>query len=165
MDTDGDFSAYATARWGALVRSGVVLGCTVDEAHDLAQTTLLRCYTAWRRVQRVEDRDAYVYRILLNCHRDSRRRRWWGERPTEFLPDQPVPDATVEVDVTDSVRRALADLSPPNREAVVLRYYANLTEAQIAHTLGIAPGTVKSRLSRAVAQLATSSHLIEGPPT
>lgn len=165
MDTDGDFSAYASARWGALVRSGIVLGCTVEEAHDLAQTTLLRCYTAWRRVRRVEDRDAYVYRILLNCHRDSRRRRWWSERPTATVPDHAVPDATAQVDVADSVRRALDDLSPPHREVVVLRYYANLTEAQIAHTLGIAPGTVKSRLSRASAQLATSTHLTEGPTT
>lgn len=163
MDNDGEFSGYANARWGALVRSGVVLGCTVDEAHDLAQTTLLRCYKAWRRVQRAHDRDAYVYRILLNCHRDSRRRRWWGERPTERLPDQAVPDTTSQVAITDSVQRALDDLSPVNREAVVLRYYANLTEAQIADVLNIAPGTVKSRLSRAVAQLATNSHLIEGP--
>jgi RNA polymerase sigma-70 factor (sigma-E family) len=165
MDTDGDFSAYASARWTALVRSGVVLGCTIDEAHDLAQTTLLRCYKAWRKVERADDRDAYVYRILLNCHRDSRRRRWWGERPTDTLPDQAVPDATARVDLSDSVRRALDDLSQVNREAVVLRYYANLTEAQIAHTLNIAPGTVKSRLSRAVEQLATNSHLTEGPST
>ena len=165
MDDDGEFSAYASARWSALVRSGVVLGCTVDEAHDLAQTTLLRCFKAWRRVQRADDRDAYVYRILLNCHRDSRRRRWWGERPTEVLPDQAVPDATTEVATTDSVQRALNDLSQINREAVVLRYYANLTEAQIADVLHIAPGTVKSRLSRAVAQLATNNHLTEGRRT
>lgn len=165
MQHDGEFSEYASARWAALVRSGIVLGCTLDEAHDLAQTTLLRCYTAWRRVQRADDRDAYVYRILLNCHRDSRRRRWWGERPTEKLPDQAVPDATERVADSDAVQRALGDLSFVNREAVVLRYYANLTEAQIAHVLNIAPGTVKSRISRAVAQLATSSHLVEGPQT
>ncbi|WP_134765745.1 SigE family RNA polymerase sigma factor [Nocardioides sp. 1609] len=165
MDDDGEFSAYAAARWGALVRSGVVLGCTVEEAHDLAQTTLLRCYTAWRRVRRADDRDAYVYRMLLNCHRDSRRRRWWGEQPTETLPDHAVPDTTDQVAVADAVRRALDDLSPVNREAVVLRYYANLTEAQVADVLQIAPGTVKSRLSRAVAQLAANSHLVEGPPT
>lgn len=165
MDQDGEFSAFASARWGALVRSGIVLGCTLEEAHDLAQTTLLRCYTAWRRVQRADDRDAYVYRVLLNCHRDSRRRRWWGERPTDVLPDRATPDPTAQVGVTDAVQRALADLSAVNREVVVLRYYANLTEAQTADLLRIAPGTVKSRLSRALAQLATSSHLTEGPQT
>lgn len=165
MDPDGEFSAYASARWSALVRSAIVLGCSPDEAQDLAQTALVRVYQAWRRVARADNPDAYVYRVLLNCHRDSRRRRWWGERPTDAVPDQAVPDATDQVVVSDSVRRALAELSAANREAVVLRYYANLTEAQIAQVLDIAPGTVKSRLSRAVAQLATSSHLDERPQT
>ena len=122
---DEDFASFASARWPALVRSGVVLGCNIDDAHDLAQTTLLRCFTAWRKVQAADDRDAYVYRVLLNCHRDSRRRRWWGEHPTATPPEQ-----------------------------------------QTADLLGIAPGTVKSRLSRALAQLATNDHLQnlrEGP--
>lgn len=81
MDEDGEFSAYASARWATLVRSAVFLGCTLDEAHDLVQTTLLRCFTAWRKVENANDRDAYVYRILLNCYRDSRRRRWGREHP------------------------------------------------------------------------------------
>lgn len=161
MDHDGDFSAYASARWGTLVRSAVFLGCSLEEAHDLAQTTLLRCYTAWGRVQRADNRDAYVYRMLLNSHRDSRRRRWWGERPTETLPERGGADPTDAVAVTDAVDRALGDLSKVNREVVVLRYYAHLTEQQTAEVLGIAPGTVKSRLSRALAQLATNSHLTD----
>ena len=52
MDYDGDFSAYAAARWGNLVRSAVVLGCTLEDAHDLAQTTLNRCYMSWRKVSK-----------------------------------------------------------------------------------------------------------------
>lgn len=163
MDPDGDFAAYASARWAALVRSGIVLGCTLDEAQDLAQATLLRCFTAWGRVQRATDRDAYVYRILLNCHHDSRRRRWWGEQPTERLPEPGTPDATAQVEAADAVRRALADLSPTHRQVVVLRYYANLSEAQTADILHIAPGTVKSRLSRALAHLATNTHLSDVP--
>ncbi|GAA4699446.1 SigE family RNA polymerase sigma factor [Nocardioides conyzicola] len=159
MDHDGDFSAYASARWPTLVRSAVFLGCNLDEAHDLVQTTLLRCYTGWRRVEKATDRDAYVYRILLNCHRDSRRRRWWGERPTAALPDAGSDDPTRQVDMSDAVNRALGDLSKVNREVVVLRYYAHLSERQTAEVLGIAPGTVKSRLSRALNQLATNSHL------
>ena len=159
MDQDGDFSAYASARWRTLVRSAVFLGCDLDEAHDLVQTTLLRCYTAWRKVQSADNRDAYVYRILLNCHRDRRRRRWWGERPTATLPERSAINATDAVDVADAVHRALGDLSKVNREVVVLRYFAHLSERETAEILGIAPGTVKSRLSRALAQLATSSQL------
>ena len=160
MDHDGDFSAYASARWASLVRSAVFLGCSLDEAHDLVQTTLLRCYTAWRKVERADDRDAYVYRILLNCHRDSRRRRWWGERATDAPPElSSGTSETDAVEIADAVHRALADLSTVNREVVVLRYYAQLSEQQTAEALNIAPGTVKSRLSRALAQLASSSHL------
>ena len=153
MKGEEDFSAYAGARWGALVRSGIVLGCTLDEAQDLAQTTLIRCYTAWDKVQRADNPDAYVYRVLLNCQRDRRRRRWWGERPSAEVPDPPVADETIRVDTTDAVHRALGNLSKVNREVVILRYYANLSDQQIAVVLGIAPGTVKSRMSRALDQL------------
>jgi DNA-directed RNA polymerase specialized sigma24 family protein len=76
VDTDEDFSAYAAARWSALVRSAVFLGCRIEEAEDLVQTTLVKCYSAWRRVEKADNRDAYVYRMLLNNQRDSRRRHW-----------------------------------------------------------------------------------------
>jgi RNA polymerase sigma-70 factor (sigma-E family) len=163
MNADGDFSAYVSARWNALVRSAIVLGCTVEEAHDLTQTTLVKCYIAWGKVQRAANPDAYVYKMLLNAHRDSRRRRWWGEQPTETLPDRTVPDPTAGVDVTDALHRALGDLSEVNREVVVLRYYANLSEQQTADVLGVAPGTVKSRLARALQQLGTNPHLSDLP--
>jgi len=162
MDRDGDFSAYAAARWGALVRSAVFLGCSLDEAEDLVQTTLTKCYTAWHRVENADNRDAYVYRMLLNCQRDSRRRRWWRERPTELDPDRSATgDAAEAVALTDAVDRALGQLSRAKREVVVLRYYAQLTEQQTADALGIAPGTVKSRLSRALGQLAANPHLAD----
>lgn len=160
MTNDDDFAAYASARWSSLVRSAVFLGCTLDEAHDLTQVTLLRCYRKWGRVQKSDNRDAYVYRMLVNCHRDSRRRRWWGERPTEFMPEQPTAGDHVDaVVLIDAVHRALADLSRDAREVVVLRYYANLTDQQAAEALAIPVGTVKSRLSRALHQLSTNAHL------
>lgn len=161
MDTDGDFSAYASARWGALVRSAVAFGCSLEEAQDLVQTTLVKCYSSWARVARADDRDAYVYRILLNCHRDSRRRRWWAERPTERLPDSRTDDPTGQVDVADAVHRALGELPKAQRDVVVLRFLAHLSEQQTASILRIAPGTVKSRLSRALAQLGTNAHLTD----
>jgi RNA polymerase sigma-70 factor (sigma-E family) len=167
LDTDQEFSAFAAARWSALVRSAVFLGCGLEEAHDLAQTTLLRCYTSWTKVAQAEDRDAYVYRMLLNCLRDSRRRRWWGERPTATVPDRAVSDPVGEIVDADAVHRALADLSSLSRQVVVLRYYAELSERQTAEVLGLPPGTVKSRLSRALKQLAANHHLtesVEGTP-
>jgi len=158
---EAEFSAYAGARWPALVRSAVLLGCPVAEAEDLTQTAFVRCYLAWPKVRRARDRDAYVYRILLNCYRDSHRRRWWAEKPAAEVPDRPEPDPTARIDTADALARALARLSAPNREAVVLRFYAHLSEQQIAEVLRIAPGTVKSRLSRALTQLSTDADLAD----
>lgn len=115
-------------------------------------------------MERARDRDAYVYRILLNCHRDSRRRRWWGERPSILTPLEISKGPTTPisgVDMADAVRRAMAGLSDDQRVVVVLRYFANLSEAQTAEFLGVKPGTVKSRLARALARMATSPHLSE----
>ncbi len=164
MDHDTDFAGYARDAWPTLVRSAVFLGCTPHEAEDLAQTTLVRCYTAWPTVARADDRTAYVFRMLVNCLRDSKRRRWWGERPSERLPERAAPDETARVDTADAVHRALAGLSKPNRDVVVLRYFAGLTERQTAAALGVPSGTVKSRLSRSLAHLAADRHLAELRP-
>jgi RNA polymerase sigma-70 factor (sigma-E family) len=159
MDRDAAFSEYAAARWRVLVRGGVLLGCDVAESEDLAQQTLLRCYLKWGRVEGAVDPDAYVARIQLNLLRQGRRRRWTGERPTAEAPDGSVPDATGQVDDADALRRALATLPQAQREAVVLRYYLHLTEAQMAVATGVATGTVKSRLTRGLAALAASPGL------
>lgn len=167
MDKDTAFSEYAGDRWRSLVRAGVLLGCAVPEAEDLAQQTLLRCYLKWRHVERATDRDAYVARMQLNLMHQNRRRRWRGEYATEVLPERPTPDRTDEVDDADAIGRALATLPEPQRQAVVLRYYLHLTEQQIAAASGVAPGTVKSRISRALSTLADSPGLAalrEGRP-
>ncbi len=164
---DEEYADYVRGAWDGLVRSAVFLGCSLAEAEDLAQTTLVRCYTAWDRVEAADDRAAYVYRMLVNALRDSKRRRWWGERPTEHLPERPVDgedDDMAAVDTADAVHRALAELTPPNRDVVVLRYFAGLSEAQTATALGVPAGTVKSRLSRSLAQLAANAHLADVSP-
>ncbi len=163
MDQDEDYSTYVSGRWAALVRFAVLLGCSRHEAEDVAQTTLVRCYVSWDKVVRASDRDAYVYRMLLNAHATSRRRRWWQEQPTGQLPDQPVEDDSVATELADSVQRALARLSKQQRRVVVLRYFADLSERQTAEVLGVPTGTVKSRLSRAIAAMADDPDLADVP--
>lgn len=153
------YAEFASAHWMRLVRSAVLLGASVHEAEDLAQTTLLQCHLAWRKVQAADNRDAYVSRILLNALRASKRRRWWGERPSSRLPDSGVPDRSDDVAAELTIRAALGRLSQGQREVVVLRFYVMLTEQQMAEVLSIAPGTVKSRLSRAMERLAEDSDL------
>jgi RNA polymerase sigma-70 factor (sigma-E family) len=167
MDKDGAFSEYAAARWRVLVRAGVLLGCDVAEAEDLAQQTLLRCYLKWGHVEGAVDRHAYVARVQVNLLRQARRRRWTHERPAADVLDGSVPDGRDRVDDADALARALSALPEAQRQAVVLRYYLHLTEAQIAEAAGVAPGTVKSRLSRGLAALAASpglGALREGQP-
>jgi RNA polymerase sigma-70 factor (sigma-E family) len=161
MDAEEDFTAYVVAHWPRLVRSAVLLGCTAAGAEDVVQSSLERCLLHWERVRRADDRDAYVHRVLINTFTSSRRRRWTGERPTAELPDPGVPDATESVDEADAVARALARLNADQRAAVVLRYYARLGEGQMSHVLGVAPGTVKSRLARALKALAEDPALGE----
>jgi RNA polymerase sigma-70 factor (sigma-E family) len=158
-DRESAFAAFASARWLTLARSAVLLGASHHEAEDLAQTVLTKCYVSWARVNAATYPDAYVMKMLVNEFRSSRRRRWWQERPTATLPEVVASDATDGVDGADAVARALHGLAKGHREVVVLRYFAHLSDRQIADALGVAEGTVKSRLSRAHRQLASDEHL------
>ncbi|MBF4161272.1 SigE family RNA polymerase sigma factor [Nocardioides acrostichi] len=151
-----ELAEYVAARRTALVRSAVLLGCPEADVEDVVQATLLRCHRQWRRIGRAERPDAYVYRMLVNVLRDARARRWNAEHPTSDLPDE-----AREHDPTTglAVRAALARMPAEQRDVLVLRYYADLSEADIAAALDIAPGTVKSRASRALAALASDSSL------
>lgn len=162
MEASGEgFGEYVAARWPRLVRAAVLLGCTPHEAEDVVQSALTRCLVKWSRVSRADDRDAYVHRVVVNTFVDQRRRRWRGELPTERLPDRSVPDGSLSVIDQIGVDRALAGLVEDQRVAVVLRYYLDLSEAQMAAVLGVAPGTVKSRLSRALTALGADANLTQ----
>ena len=161
MSGDDDFSEYVAARWPSLVRAAVLLGCRRPDAEDLVQAALERCLLKWGKVREADDRDAYVHRVLINVFLSGRRRRWTGEKPTAVLPERAGHDQTTGVDDTDAMMRALDRLSSDQRTAVVLRYYAHLSEQQMASVLGVASGTVKSRLSRAMKALAQDPDLAE----
>ncbi|MBF4162768.1 SigE family RNA polymerase sigma factor [Nocardioides acrostichi] len=172
MDTQEEaaYAAFVDASWRDLVRAAVFLGADPHEAQDLAQTTLVRCYDKWAQVDGAERREAYVYRMLVNAFRDNRRSRWWKQRseadPADHLDDHPARDRTDQVATADAVHRALAGLSKTQREVVTLRYFVQLSEAQTAAALGVPAGTVKSRLSRALAALARDRHLLDiGDPS
>jgi len=163
IDTDGgeDFGAFAASRWPGLVR--LAFGLTGDRwlAEDLAQTALARAYVAWRRVSQADDPDAYLRRILVNAsHRRFRRRRV-TEQPGD-PPETPVEGPADLVGDRAALLAALHELPLRQRAVIVLRYWEDLTDAQIAATLGCSPGTVRSQLSRALAKLRDSPALGEG---
>jgi RNA polymerase sigma-70 factor (sigma-E family) len=159
VDVDEEYSAYVAARWPVLVRSAVFLGCGVHEAEDLVQSTLVKCYVSWDKVAKASNQDAYVYRILVNTHR-SNHRRSWREQPSGRLPQGTTTDTEVS-GLADSVREVLSSLNLDSRAVVVLRFFADFTDQQTAAVLGIPVGTVKSRLSRALARLSQDPQLAD----
>jgi RNA polymerase sigma-70 factor (sigma-E family) len=161
MDDEAQYAAFVAERWPGLVRAAVFLGAAPHEAEDLAQATLLLCFRKWRLVQAAEDRDGYVYRMLMNVLRSDRRTAWYRRRSSSEAVDQPVADSTEATAIADAVHRALTTLTKEQRDVVVLRYFVQLSEAQTARVLGIPAGTVKSRLSRSLALLSASHHLAD----
>ena len=156
-----DFSAFAVSRWPGLVR--LAFGLTGDRwaAEDLAQATLARAYVAWRRVSRADDPDAYLRRILVNASNRRFRRHRVPEQPGD-PPETMVEGPAELVSERTTLLAALRQLPPRQRAVVVLRYWEDLTDTQIAAALGCTPGTVRSQLSRALAKLRESPVLGEG---
>lgn len=154
-ESEARFDEFAAAAWPRLRRIGFLLTGDHHLAEDLAQTALVRTYASWRRV-RQEDASAYARRVLLNLNVDRLRRRRIvevGDGPLDVVPLQGGEGAVVD---RDQIVRLLAGLTDRERRVVVLRHYCDLSEADVAHELGIAPGTVKSSLSRALTKLRVS---------
>ncbi len=159
---DPAFHEYVTSRSGSLLRMAYLLTRNRADAEDLVQAALAKTYQAW---DRIEDRgavDGYVRRAMVNTHISWWRRRRVEEYPTDEIPDQPVIDHAGDSEVQDALRRAIERLPQRMRAAVVLRYYEDMSEAEIANVLGVSLGTVKSTVSRAVAKLRIDADLLEG---
>lgn len=158
--SDSDFDEFALAAWPRLRWSAYLLTGDHQLAEDLAQTALVRTYSRWGSVRR-SDAMAYTRKVLVNLNID-RVRRW---RPLEvdqqYADLVPTPDRSTTTDDRDEVVRLLAGLTERERRVVVLRHYFDLSEAAVASELGIAAGTVKSTLSRALAKLRTD-HPVTG---
>jgi RNA polymerase sigma-70 factor (sigma-E family) len=155
------FGEFATANARRLRHIARLLTGDRDRAEDLVQIALAKAYPRWHRI-RAEDPLGYVRRILVTAHTDWWRRRWRYELPAESVGEQPAAgDFTADHADREQLARALARLTPRERAVVVLRFYADLSEREIAWTLGIAPGTVKSTCVRALAKLRVSPELAD----
>lgn len=150
------FSDFVAARGASLVRTATLLTHDHAAAEDLVQTALAK---AWPKWERTEQHEAYVRKIIVHEFARGRRRKWRGELPTEHLPERAQPDRTDAVAVRSDIVRALATLPAKQRAVIVLRYFHDYTEADIADALGISPGTVKSHASRGLAALRVSTDI------
>jgi RNA polymerase sigma-70 factor (sigma-E family) len=153
MSTEQDFVQFVSARWSSLYRLAYLLTASPTAAEDLLQTAFEKAYVSWSRIGRMEFPEAYVRRMMVNALVSSRRRAWLREVPSASMPE--VSAGAIDVGVLDrSLLWPLVCALPVRQRAViVLRYYEDLTEAQIADVLGCAPGTVKSQTSAAMKAL------------
>ena len=169
MDRSEQFRSFVDARYPAMVRTATLLAGSRASGEDLLQEALLRSYLSWSRVRDVGAAEAYVRTTMVRLLIKDRRRRWSGEVPTEpeTMSAFGASGAAAAGDVATTgvaVRAALRRLPADQRAAIVLRFYADLSEAQIATELGVAAGTVKSRISRGMAALRSSGLLTDEEP-
>ncbi|WP_367323563.1 SigE family RNA polymerase sigma factor [Streptomyces sp. HUAS ZL42] len=155
---DGEFQAFVIGRWPRLMRTAFLLTGEQHAAEDLVQSTLERVYVAWRRVGSADDPEAYVRRVMVNAHARKHRRRL-----REFLAPKDdtgivheiadTGDRISQADDRNALLKALAQLPARQREAVVLRYWEDLTETQTAEAMGCSVGAVKSNAAKGIAKL------------
>ncbi|MFJ4716491.1 SigE family RNA polymerase sigma factor [Streptomyces sp. NPDC088785] len=147
------FREFVDSRWGALLRvANLLTGGDRHEAEDLVQTALMKALDRWRHV---EDPERYV-RTVMYRHQVSRWRLRRPHREPTFAapPDGPgVADGTTAADLRIAVAQALARLTPRQRTVLVLRYFEDLSETEVASTLGCSVGTVRSTTHRSLARL------------
>jgi RNA polymerase sigma-70 factor (sigma-E family) len=158
------FDEFVLARGPALLRFAYLLTRDSGRAEDLVQDALLKTHRRWDAVVRADRPDAYVRRIVVNDFLSWRRRRSSRE-VTGAVPETVMPDGTDRLAERDLLWRALATLPPRQRAVLVLRYYEDLTDPQIADVLGCALGTVRSLTSRALGALRADPEWAGDAPT
>lgn len=143
------FDEFVASRYSALLRFAHVLTGDPHAAADLVQDAVVRAGMSWGRVHKREDPEGYVRRTIVNLNLN----RWRSLRRERLVAA--IPDAG-RVDVPrhdDAMWAALALLPKAQRTVLVLRFYEDLSQAEIAELLGCTVGTVKSNGARALEKL------------
>ncbi|WP_244929149.1 SigE family RNA polymerase sigma factor [Nocardioides sp. W7] len=158
------------AHWRQLVRLSVLLVRDTGTAEEVVQDAFVAVHARWGRLREPDRALAYLRQSVVNRSRSALRHRSVVARHLARAPDPPeVPGAdegTLDADRRAGVLDALRALPRRQREVLALRYYLDLSEAEIAHTLGISPGSVKSHASRGAAALRTMlQDSLHGDPT
>ena len=130
-------------------------------AEDLVQEALVKTYVAWPRIRDHSKATSYARKAVVTTAISWRRRRSFHERPQLALPEAPTADAVDGVGLQDDLWHELASLPPRQRAAIVLRYYEDCTDAEIATVLNCTEGTVRSHLFRALRTLRSADRVME----
>lgn len=148
VSTTMSFETFCAAESNRLARALALALNNRELGRDAAAEGLTKAWERWSKVSRYDNPTGWVYRVGLNWGR-SRLRRRRREITTDVFPERGVADPAID----DAVATAMRQLSSDHRAVVVGRLYLDWSEADLAAALDIPTGTVKSRLSRALAQL------------
>lgn len=155
-DAEDPFEEFVRGRSAHLFQLALLLtGQNQADAQDLLQVALERAWRHRQAIARNDSPEPYVRQVLVNASVD--RWRWLRRRDERSLaaagPGPVVGDPAIEVARRDLLVRSLAALPPRQRAVLVLRYWEDMSEAQVAGVLGCSVGTVKSQASRGLARL------------
>ncbi|MFI1382005.1 SigE family RNA polymerase sigma factor [Embleya sp. NPDC020886] len=152
-EIEAEFKEFVLGARTRLLRTAYLLTGDHHRAEDLVQTALIRVYRRRRRIDRGTGAEAYTRRIVVNLHNSWWRRKSSREQSRAELPEGAARNVHALVELHTDMWAALATLSPRIRAVLVLRYYEDLPEAEVAHILGSPIGTVKSQHARGLARL------------
>ena len=144
-----------TTHYRSLVRLAVLLVRDVATAEEVVQDSFIAMHGAWRRLRDTEKALSYLRQSVVNRSRSVLRHRMVVDKNApKPAPDMPSAEqGAISLLERSAVIAALRTLPPRQREALVLKYYGDLSEAQIATAMGISRGAVKSHTARGVAAL------------
>ena len=155
QSADWAVTALYSLHFQTLVRTAVLLVRDVPTAEDIVQDSFVALHDGWQRLKDPDKALAYLHQAVVNRSRSVLRHRAVVDKyPQKAPPDMPSAEQGALVLLErDAVVTALRDLTERQREAIVLRYYADLSEAEIARAMGISRGAVKSHTARGMAAL------------
>jgi RNA polymerase sigma-70 factor (sigma-E family) len=156
-DADEAVTRLFAAHYRTLVRLGTLLLGDSAVAEELVQDAYVRLHQHWRRLREPDKALGYLRTSVVNAARSAQRRRGVADRYVAALPP-PGSMPSAEFGAMGALEHAaviagLRELPARQREALVLRYYLDLSEAEIAEAMGISRGAVKSHASRGIAAL------------
>lgn len=148
-------TALYTSHYRELVRLATFLTSDRDNAEEIVQDAYVKVHGSWRGLREPEKAEAYLRTAVVNLSRSRLRRRQVvaKHQPEPMLDVDSAESQAMRTTRRDAVLEALQQLPRRQREAVTLRYYADLTEAQTAAAMGCSVGAVKSHTSRAMTAL------------
>lgn len=154
IDTERDFTRFVQQQTSALIRTAYLLTGDGHTAEELVQDTLVRLYPKWQLVQAADVPLAYVRRSLANSFVNHTRRPSRRETAVDYLPDFAEDgDRASQLDDRDHIWSLLRTLPQRQRAALVLRYFHDLPDIEIAAALDCRVGTVRSLISRGLATM------------